>query len=211
MVVRAIKSLAIIQKYASRFSFWVSEPDQGQAHAINKGLRLAHGEILGWLNSDDLLLPDATSRAVAVFQSEPQIDVVYGRLERINAAGRLVPTPELPKDNLDFSLHELLGECIVNQPGSFWRRSAMGRAGLLNESLHYALDYEFWARLALNGAHFKHLPQVVARFRLSPESKTVGYAVEHAEEQLAVLETLASRPDLPELTGKAAERDCAPP
>ncbi len=195
------ETTAIIQKYAAHLSYWVSEPDRGQAHAINKGLRRARGDILGWLNSDDLLLPDAVSRAADVFQREPQIDVVYSRLERINQAGERIPTPTLPKDTLEFSLKELLGECIVNQPGAFWRRSIMSRAGLLDESLQYAMDYEYWARLALEGAQFRRLPQVSARFRLSPTSKTVAHASEHAQEQLAVLAGLSTRPDLPELMG----------
>ena len=89
-------------------SYWVSEADRGQSHAINKGLERARGEILGWLNSDDVLTADAVSRAVAVFESEPEVDVVYGRLERIDEDGRDVPTPILPKDSVEFSAELVL-------------------------------------------------------------------------------------------------------
>ena len=123
----------IIERYASRLAYWESQPDRGQAHAINKGLQRARGDILGWLNSDDVLLPGVVSRAVQIFTQYPEVDVVYGRLERIDASGRLLPTPRLPKDRVDFDLSQVLGECVVNQPGSFWRREVMERAGLLDE------------------------------------------------------------------------------
>ena len=77
----------------------------------------------------------------------------------------------------------------------------MERAGLLDEGLQYAMDYEYWARLALHGARFKHLTQVAAKFRLSANSKTVAHTAEHAEEQLRVLDTLASTPILGQKTG----------
>ncbi len=201
-------SLQILSRYASRLAYWESQPDRGQAHAINKGLQHAKGDILGWLNSDDLLLPGAVGRAVQVFNQYPQVDVVYGRLERIDASGRLLPTPLLPKDRVDFDLSQVLGECVVNQPGSFWRRRVMEQAGLLDEQLHYSLDYEYWIRLALAGAQFLHLPETVARFRLSSGSKTVGQTAEMAQEQLRVLEALASRPDLPARLGWTPEQVC---
>ncbi len=187
----------ILAGYASRLAYWESQPDRGQAHAINKGLQRARGDFLGWLNSDDVLLPGVVSRAVQVFTQFPQVEVVYGRLERIDANGKLLPTPPLPKDSVDFDLSQVLGECVVNQPGSFWRRAAMERVGLLDDGLHYSLDYEYWIRLALAGSQFMHLPEVVARFRLSSGSKTVGQTAVMAQEQIRVLEALASRPDLP--------------
>jgi glycosyltransferase involved in cell wall biosynthesis len=199
-------SRQIIERYTSRLAYWESQPDYGQAHAINKGLQRARGEILGWLNSDDILLPGVVGWVVQVFDQCPQLDVVYGRLERIDASGRLLPTPLLPKDRVDFDLSQVLGECVVNQPGSFWRRRIMEQVGLLNEELHFSLDYEYWIRLALAGAQFKRLPETVARFRLSSASKTVGQTAHQAQEQIRVLETLASRPDLPEQLGWSKEQ-----
>lgn len=190
------ESPSILQRYSDRLAYWVSEPDRGQAHAINKGLQAARGSLLGWLNSDDLLLPGTVARAVQVFQERPEVDVVYGRLERIDADGRLIPTPRLPKDVLEFSIEHVLGECIVNQPGSFWRRAVMEKAGLLDERLHYALDYEYWIRLALLGARFARLPQPVARFRLSPASKTVSQAAAMAQEQVQVVRETLERYNL---------------
>lgn len=189
-------SLAIIQRHASRLAYWVSESDRGQAHAINKGLQRARGELLGWLNSDDLLLPGTVSRAVETFTNHPQVDVVYGRLERIDEQNRLVSTPILPKDRVTFNLSLVIGECVVNQPGSFWRRSATKKVGYLDESLIYALDYEYWIRMALSGMAFLRLDEPVARFRLSSASKTVGQTAQMAVEQLVVLDKLLAQPDI---------------
>jgi glycosyltransferase involved in cell wall biosynthesis len=200
------QSLSVIQRYADRLAYWVSEPDRGQAHAVNKGLQAAKGSILGWLNSDDLLLPDTVSQAVQTFRDDADIDIVYGRLERIDEEGRLVPTPILPKDRIEFSKKYLLRECLVNQPGAFWRREIMAKAGLLNEGLRYSLDYEYWIRLALLGARFKRLDRAVALFRLSHASKTVGQTTSMALELLRTFEGVASRPDLPEILGLAESR-----
>jgi len=194
-------SLDIIRRYADRLAYWTSETDRGQAHAINKGLQRAQGEILGWLNADDVLAPGAIFRAVQVFHQNPAVDVVYGHLERIDAEGNLLPTPELPKDRVLFNKSLVIGECVVNQPGSFWRRRAMERSGLLDEGLHYALDYEYWIRLALDGAQFFRLPETVAYFRLSHASKTVSRTAAMAVEQLGVLEKLLAIPDLPDRLG----------
>jgi len=203
------QSLEIIRKYAHHFSAWESQPDRGQAHAINKGLVRARGQIIGWLNSDDLLLGGTVSLIVQTFIQNPAVDVVYGRLERIDAEGMLLPTPTLPKDRVEFSKDLVLGECIVNQPGSFWRRDVMDRAGLLDENLRYSMDYEYWIRLALLGARFKRLPHVVARFRLSQRSKTVSQSAGQAREQIQVLERIAAIPTLAEqlnLTGAEIQR-----
>lgn len=194
-------SIEIIQRYDHRLAFWVSEPDCGQAEAINKGLRRARGEILGWLNADDILLPGTVQLAVDTFQKQPEIDVFYGHLERIDAAGHRVPTPNLPKDRVNFSKEFVIGECLVNQPGSFWRRSVMDRVGLLDESLHYGLDYEYWIRMALAGAVFQRVPHTVAFFRLSPASKTVSQSAAMACEQLAILERTLKREDLSQELG----------
>jgi glycosyltransferase involved in cell wall biosynthesis len=189
-------SLEILRRYADRLEYWESIADRGQAHAINKGLRTAKGEILGWLNSDDVLLPGTINRIAAAFEEHPEVDVIYGRIERINERGELIPTPLLPKDKVVFNKQLIVGECVVNQPGSFWRRRIMGKVGLLDESLVYALDYEYWIRLALSGAVFLRLPDVVAQFRLSSSSKTVGNTAIMAHEQFHVLNRVIARPNL---------------
>lgn len=199
-------SLDILHRYASRLAYWESQTDRGQAQAINKGLQRARGDILGWLNSDDLLLQGTVSRVVEAFSLHPEVDVIYGRLERVDEHGFLVPTPLLPKDHLDFSLHHVIGECIVNQPGSFWHRRIMEQVGYLDENLRYAMDYDLWIRMALAGGRFMHLPEGVARFRLSNTSKTVTQSAAMAEEQLRILERLLARQDLSERLGLSANQ-----
>jgi glycosyltransferase involved in cell wall biosynthesis len=190
------ESVAIIKRYSDRLAYWESGLDRGQAHAVNKGLQRAQGEILGWLNSDDLLAPEAVRLAVRTLHDQPEVDVVYGRLARIDAVGRPVPTPILPKDRLEFGLAHVVGECIVNQPGAFWRREIMQRVGWLDERLTYSLDYEFWIRMALAGARFRRLDPVVAFFRLSEGSKTVAQTAAQAVEQFQTLGRVLEGHDL---------------
>ncbi len=195
------ESVSTIQRYSNRLAYWESVTDRGQAHAINKGLIRAKGEIVGWLNSDDRLLLSTVVDVVGAFDQHPEVDVVYGRLERIDERGEVIPTPILPKDRVEFSREYVVGECLVNQPGSFWRRRIMERVGMLDESLVYALDYDFWIRMALSGVRFLHLPQVVAQFRLSEESKTVSRSAAMAVEQLHVLDNLLADKKLAEKLG----------
>jgi len=195
------KSVDILHKYTDRLAYWVSEPDRGQAHAVNKGLSAAKGEILGWINSDDILLPTTVQRAVEVFEQEPDVDVVYGRVDRIDETGRILPTPVLPKDQVTFDSSNAFGECVVNQAGAFWRRSVMEKAGMLNEDLQYSMDGEFWIRLLLAGANFKRLQETVAQFRLSSNSKTVGQTALMAEEGVGVLSRFLAEPEIGEKLG----------
>jgi glycosyltransferase involved in cell wall biosynthesis len=197
-------SLDIIRKYTQRLSYWVSEPDRGQAQAINKGLKQAKGDILGWLNSDDVLLPGTIRRAVETLQAHPDVDVVYGRLERMDEQGKSVPTPILPKDRVEFNRGTMLEECTVNQAGAFWRREMMEKVGLLNESLRYVMDYEYWIRIAIAGGRFKRLPETTARFRLTRDSKTVGQALPMAQEGMQVIQSFSAQPGLDERLGLPA-------
>jgi glycosyltransferase involved in cell wall biosynthesis len=199
-------SVAVLQSFSDRIDYWESRPDRGQSHAINKGLQRARGEVLGWLNSDDVLLPDTVSQVVETFLKNPEADVVYGRLERIDEEGCFVPTPLLPKDKLEYSTKYLLKECLVNQPGAFWRREIMEKVGFLNEDLQYSLDYEYWIRFALYGARFKRMDRVVARFRLSGDSKTVGQTSAQARELLQTFESVASRSDLADRLNLSEEK-----
>jgi glycosyltransferase involved in cell wall biosynthesis len=189
-------SQGIIRSYADRLAFWLSEKDKGQSHAINKGLARSKGTILGWLNSDDVLKPGTISHVVEVFTQHNEIEVVYGHLDRIDPLGKSVPTPLLPKDKVEFDQHTALMECVVNQPGCFWRRSIMDKVGMLNETLHYGMDYEYWTRMLLAGAKFKRLDTTVAEFRLSASSKTVSQSTQMAKEAISIIDNFLFQPAL---------------
>jgi glycosyltransferase involved in cell wall biosynthesis len=195
-------SIEIITKYENQISYWLSEPDNGQAHAINKGLRRANGEILGWINSDDILLPRAINRIVDYFNKHPDIDVVYSDANRIDEVGRIISKARLNDKRPVFSKKTIIGECTVTQPGSFWRRWVTDKVGLLDENLNYVMDYELWTRMALGGATFARLSEKpLANFRLSKNSKTVSRFDQSGHEKLMLLNKLLSDPELSQKTG----------
>jgi glycosyltransferase involved in cell wall biosynthesis len=193
-------SVEIIRRYGDSLAYWVSEPDRGQSHGINKGLDRSSGAIIGWLNSDDALMPDAAVRVVEAMQEPPM--VVHGSVRLVDAESKIVARPKLSKRNEEFGLQTIVGEGLVNQPGAFWNRAIMERVGHLNEDLNYIMDYELWVRMALAGADFKRLGDPpLATYRLTGDTKTVGALDKVGLEKLAVLDSLMSDPDLPAKTG----------
>jgi glycosyltransferase involved in cell wall biosynthesis len=197
-------SVEIIQKYAGRLAYWVSEPDRGQSHAINKGLQRSTGAIIGWLNSDDTLMPDAAARVVEAMKRAPM--VVHGSVSLIDAGSKLIARPKLAKRNQEFGIETVVGEGLVNQPGSFWNRAIMERVGYLNEDLNYIMDYELWVRMALAGAEFLRLDDPpLATYRLTSDTKTVGSLYKVGLEKLEVLDWLMSDPQLAAEIGVSPE------
>jgi glycosyltransferase involved in cell wall biosynthesis len=184
-------SRAILTSYADRVNV-VSEPDGGQAAAVNKGIRLTSGEVIGWLNSDDVYLPGALASVAAYFESNPAVDVVYGDGQLIDADDRVVGTyytePWHPA--------RLAQRCFLCQPAVFLRRRVVERYGGLDERLHYCLDYEYWLRLAAAGARFAYVPTNLAAARLYPETKTMGAPLAvHHEINTMLRERLGRVPD----------------
>ena len=166
-------SIEVIRLHEARLAGWVSESDRGQAHAVNKGLYRARGEILGWLNSDDTYLPDAVEQVVRCFNACPDVDVVYGNCDYIDASGawiRAFTVEPFDRDRL-VQIHD-----YIPQPATFFRRRVLDRIGVLDESLHYVLDYEYWLRAAHAGFRFRYLPVALATYRLCEGSKTVSHA-----------------------------------
>ena len=172
---------------------WVSEPDQGQADAVNKGFRLARGEILGWLNSDDIYVPGAVGKVVDYFLGHPHIDIVYGDCYEMNEEGGLVRTVKAHPVNLK---RLLLLDFTLYQPTFFFRRRAVERIGPVNVGLHMGLDYDYIVRAAQTCV-LGYLPQPIAAFRTHSESKTSHYPQDFLDDYLSTLNAVFSNVSLP--------------
>jgi GT2 family glycosyltransferase len=189
-------SLEIIRRYADRLAWWVSEPDRGQAEAINKGFQRAKGEIVAWLNSDDLYLPGAVSTAVAALQANPALGLVFGDALTIDAQGK--PLNALTFG--DWGLSELIRFRIICQPAVFMRRSVLERAGYLDPAYHMMLDHQLWVRMAqlapiqFLGQAGRFTPLAAARHH--PQAKNTSQPEKFAQETLRVLEWMQSQPGL---------------
>lgn len=162
---------------------WVSEPDRGQSDAINKGLRMASGDILGWLNADDELLPDALKRVAAALSENSAVGIAYGDIEHVegNVSRRVAPSGPLTSEGL------WRGN-VISQPGTFWRRWAQEKVGLIDEEFHLTMDYELWLRFAKHQIPAVYVPHVLARFAVHEDSKTGSQdSLAFAEEEARAL------------------------
>jgi glycosyltransferase involved in cell wall biosynthesis len=170
------ETVKILQEYGDRLA-WVSERDRGQAAAINTGWRRARGTVLAYLNSDDTYAPDAVERAVACLEADSGAGAVYGDGCHVDEAGTVLERyPTEP-----FSMGRLEETCFICQPTVFLRREVVERAGYLDESLRYCMDYDLWIRIA-RVARFVYTPHHLANTRLHAETKTLGQrARAHAE------------------------------
>lgn len=149
---------------------WLSEPDRGQSHALNKGFARAKGDIIGWLNSDDRYRPDCFNYVARVFRGHPEVDVVYGDYTWIDEDGH---TSRIRRE-IEFSRFILLYHRVLYIPttATFFRRRVFDEGNHLDENLHYALDFEFFLRLAARGYRFLHVPSILGDFRFQRDSKT---------------------------------------
>jgi glycosyltransferase involved in cell wall biosynthesis len=187
-------SVEIIRKYQHRLAWWVSEPDEGQSDAINKGFQRAKGEIVAWLNSDDVYLPGAIQEAVEALNADPSIAFVYSDYQSINARGEVVNTIR----SRQYSLADLLALHIIGQPTVFIRRSYLDEVGILDTSYQYLMDHNLWLRLGAEG-RLVHVPQIWAAARVHPMAKNVAQAKGFGLEGYRILAWAKTQPKLAEI------------
>jgi len=194
-------SVEIIRKYADRLAWWVSERDAGQAEAINKGLARARGEVVAWLNSDDLLLPGAVARAVAALEANPELGMIFGDAITIDAQGKSLNHLRFG----EWGLTEFMRFRIICQPAVFMRKSALDKAGYLDPAFHYLLDHHLWIRLARLGP-VQHIPETLAAARHHPAAKNVAQAAGFGQEALRILDWMEGQADLAPLVQQDRRR-----
>ncbi|MBN4050649.1 glycosyltransferase [Gammaproteobacteria bacterium AH-315-M22] len=178
-------SVDIIKKYNDQISYWVSEKDNGQAHAVNKGFVRASGDIVGWLNSDDIYLPGTLASVVDYFKQYSDSEVIYGN----HVVTDQYNNPLWIKKELPFSIRRLEHHSYMSQPATFIKRSAIDKVGLLDESLYFLLDWEYFIRLG-KVCKFRHVPETFATYRLHEIAKTAVQSGQQrfTEEKESVIE-----------------------
>lgn len=162
-------SVDILKKYQDGISWWVSEPDQGQTDAINKGFARAKGEIYAWINSDDTYEPYTISEAVDFLLSNSDIGMVYGDANFINSKGEIIGKFKAKQTNYKRLRR---GGVYIPQQAAFWRGALWKQVGPLDPGLYFAMDYDLWLRLA-RITRIKYMPKLWANFRLHEDAKTI--------------------------------------
>ena len=172
-------SVDLIKKYDDRIDFWVSEKDKGQSDAIHRGFQRATGDVLCWLNSDDVFLPGALQRVIDAFDRHPEWDVLTAWHVQTDADSRILSMHRIPRDGHDLAKWGIIHVC---QQTCFFRRRVYEAVGGLNLDLHCVMDGDLWLRMFRHGTTWGHVPHYLAAFRQHPAAKNSSWHAKYAEE-----------------------------
>ncbi|MBQ6518345.1 MAG: glycosyltransferase [Anaerolineaceae bacterium] len=182
-------SVELIRSYEDRLTGWVSEKDRGQADAVNKGVSRTAGDVIGWLNSDDLYLPGAVSKALRYLSEHPDVDAVYGDVISIDGDGKMINVMRFDQ----YTPEDLMTFRVISQPGVFFRRSAWEKAGGLDLCYHYMLDHHLWLRMSAHGK-FAWLPEPLAAARFHAAAKNRAHTEDFGREAYRLADWLLMDP-----------------
>ena len=164
-------SVDIIKKYEKQIDWWVSEKDQGQADAINKGLQRANGEIIGWINSDDYYLPGTFNAVANAFAQNSQAGLIYGDVLAVDGQDKAINLMRYQQ----WDIADLLQFRMIGQSSVFFRRSTIEKSGLLDKQFHYLLDHQLWLRMAVHDKMI-YVPQIWSVARYHEDAKNLAGA-----------------------------------
>lgn len=186
-------TLELMGRYTGQLTF-ISEPDKGQVDAINKGLRKCRGDVVAYLNSDDVYEPGALLRVGEYFRQHPEVRALTGKCRRIDADGRVINGFITLYKNVWLRLNgfrALQIQQYISQPATFWRRELLNEVGYFNPAYRYAFDYEYWLRI-FKKTRIHYLDAYLAAFRVYGESITGGTAYKHLAEETEIARQFAS-------------------
>lgn len=205
------RTVAIAESFRRPGDTIVSEPDQGQTDALNRAFPRLDGDIIGFINGDDLLVPGAVEAVLAHFAAHPECDLVYGEVDWIDAGGTVTGHHAGRIDSLAEALdiyRVWWGNRQWVQPEVFFRRRLWERVGLFDTRYHLAFDFDYWVRCFLAGARVHRLPRPLAQFRLHAEQKSTA-ATRAAEEIRQIVRTHLPNALIPRATRERIEAQLA--
>lgn len=175
----------------SRYSFqYISEPDNGQTDAINKGLRRATGDVVAWLNADEWYEPGALSKMTAAFEKRPKADLIYGEVRFVRPDGSTI---RVKRDHRFSGFVLLWYGCYISSAATFWRRRVLDAGDYLDASYKVCMDFEYWVRLWRHGYRFSFLPATLASFTWHAGNVSEVFAARRREERNEVQDLYAPR------------------
>lgn len=182
-------SLEIIKKYEKYLTYWVSEKDNGQTHAINKGFKIATGQFVNWINSDDLLENGALNKLNQKIIAHPSIDIIYGDYKAIDKDSKLIYKR---KASPYFKNCLYWGRQLSSQPSVFFKKELLNKYGNLNEDINFCMDIEFWIRCAKNRAKFLQINSILGVTRVHSDAKTTNLQQLLYDEHKAIISSYNS-------------------